>query len=158
MLVPAMVLATVSVWIEMLLVTKNAHVRKFLTKYEICGLIFSFVLSVAIGEPFGAQGVTALLGAMISTGVTAIIYKFHLLKQFDKYKDHEDEIKAKVRKVSNDLMRALQFWYKVIIFIPVTIPRWIKAKVKKIASGASAVKTKIQDFLGRAKRAIPHTR
>lgn len=126
MLIPALVLAVVSVWIEMMLVTKVDFIRRFVNKYEIVGLCFSFALSVAIGEPFGAQGVTALLGAVISTGATLVIYKCHMLSIVDKYRAHKNEIHQKIAIHTDRAVKTVQFIWRIITFPGYVIQQMIK--------------------------------
>lgn len=116
MLTMGLILAFMSVGLEMFFVCQYESLRNFMIHHEKFGLFFSFFLSFAIGEAFGAHGVIALFAGITSTVITIVIYNTGLLHYVDKYRDNKDEISAKFTSFVQVTKGAIIFWWKVFIF------------------------------------------
>lgn len=71
----AVALTVVSIVLELYLVYKYRLLLELFERNVWLGLAFSLVLSWALGDAFGAAGVTVLLAGVTSTVVTTTIYR-----------------------------------------------------------------------------------
>lgn len=75
-------MAIASTAVEMMIVYHSNWMYQTARKYFFFGLIFSIVISVALGYMFGMQGMIVGGAAVLSTMMSAIIYSLHLLELF----------------------------------------------------------------------------
>ena len=80
----ALTMTVCSIMLEVLAVTKFRLLLELLSKSTIAGLAFSILLSAALGELFGATGVTVLLAGIASSVVMAILYRSGMLVLIQK--------------------------------------------------------------------------
>lgn len=116
MLSMGLILAVMSVAVEMFFVIQYDGIRQFMLRHERFGLIFSFFLSFFIGEVFGAHGVIALFAGMTSTVITAVIYQSDALRLVDTWRMKRGEISANLKSSWNKFLNVMRFWWKVICF------------------------------------------
>ena len=108
------ILAVMSVAVEMFFVVQYEGVRNFLIHHEKFGIFFSFALSFFIGEAFGAHGVIALFAGMTSTVITVIIYNTGALHLVDAYRQNKSAYAAKWATFKDTARGTIVFWAKVI--------------------------------------------
>lgn len=138
MIVGAEITALFSIIIELTLVTKSTWIRHLFTHYELLGLAFSFVLSVAIGFPFGAHGTTAMIGAGISTAIMLLIYKFKLLKVYD----NKDVIRTKWIAAKSTFMIVWKF-----AMLPIRAIKWMHKQYQLTRDSYILMRSKIRKVL-----------
>lgn len=139
MLTMGLILAFMSVGLEMFVVTQYESLRSFMIKHEKFGLFFSFFLSFFIGECFGAHGVIALFAGITSTVMTIVIYKAHLLHFVDTYRENKEVISAKFTSFVQVTKGAIIFWWKIFT-APYKAYVAVKARCRKISNSVRAAK------------------
>lgn len=137
----AMVLATASFLVEMMIASKVPLMRQLAKNNLLVNLAISLGLSYIIGMMFGAIGLTAMTAAIISTLMSVPGYAF-LEWTYDSEKAHAEggnRIKHKKEQVQvtakkwtqtlSDFFKIIYGILKVITF-PIWIIRSISTKVK----------------------------
>lgn len=142
MLMMAFILAVISTIIEMFFVVQFEGLRNFMIKHQKFGLFFSLVLSIALGEIFGAHGLIALMGGLTSTIFTYAIYESHALSLVDTYRARKPEIQAKVKDVADTSLKTLVLIWKIIT-APVRFGKWCKRKYNVAATTTQNIKTRL---------------
>lgn len=140
MLTMGILLAVISVALEMFLVTKNPGIRHWMTTHDTVGMIMSFVLSVALGTIFGAEGLISLFGGIMSTVITTVIYKTHALDLVDNYQAHRTEIVSQARSVWDVTVKSVILIWKIFT-APVRFLIWCKVQVDKMIAGYHKVRS-----------------
>lgn len=116
------ILALASSAFEMAFAFKVPLWAKLAGRYPVLGLIASVSVSWFLGHIFGAAGLIALMGGLLSTLMTVPCY---ILVE----KWHSGEIQPKLEKFRSDWQSAMQLgkdlWHVVYILIRiVTAPIW----------------------------------
>lgn len=143
MLTMGLILSFMSVGLEMFFVCQYETLRLFMIHHEKFGLFFSFFLSFAIGEAFGAHGVIALFAGVTSTVITIVIYNTRLLHYVDTWRTHKDEISAKFTSFVQVTKGAIIFWWRIFTF-PFRLYAAAKRKLQALNSSLHSVKSRVK--------------
>lgn len=119
MLSMAIILALFSTALEMFFVIQYPWIRRFMVKHEKLGLFFSIFLSFTLGIMFGVVGLTAFFAAIVSTMISAVIYKSRVLELWDKHQETFALVRVKIRNTLNATWKVIKFAFRVLIF-PIT--------------------------------------
>lgn len=92
-----------------------------------CNLIFSTALSLQLGHWFGAVGLVAMMGGILSTGITAAYYT--QMETIDALWARREELFSRIQRV------ALVTWKSVVLVwsiftAPVRLAIWVTTKAK----------------------------
>lgn len=132
----AMTLAVISTAIEMFLAGRFKIIHRIFVKYTIVGLTFSFLLSYGIGVAFGAAGLIAMFGAIMSTVMSYICYEFDLVRFFAPAEIART--KAKINRVFTITANTIRFFW-LVITAPVRFGMWVAERAKRAKMKAQPV-------------------
>lgn len=143
----AMMLAVISTALEMYAVIQWEGFRRFMLAHEKMGLLWSLGMSYMIGVMFGAAGLIAMFGAILSTLLSLIIYRTNALSLVDKWRAGG---RQQVIQMLHTAWGTIKFWGRVIS-APYRACRWFVNKIGVATSEARSAWT-------RAKRAVHRVR
>lgn len=132
----AMTLAIISTAIEMFLAGRFKFIHHLFVKYTVIGLIFSFALSYGIGVAFGAAGLIAMFGAILSTVLSYICYEFDLVRFFTPAMI--TETKKKINHVVMITAKTIK-WMWLTVTAPVRFGLWVIERAKRAKMKAQPV-------------------
>lgn len=142
MLTMAFILALISTIIEMFFVVQYEFIRQFMLKHQKFGLIFSLVLSITLGEIFGAHGLISLMGGLGSTIMTFVIYESHALSLVDRYRADHEVIRGKVKDVLDTTLKTIVLIWKIVT-APVRFAKWTKRKYTHAVTSTQNLKARL---------------
>ena len=118
-------LGLLSVYLEVFIV-RHWRVFGFLRTHPKWGLVFSFFLSVGIGYPFDARGVTALFAAISSTAIMSFIYNTNALRLLDEWELRKSAIYTQAKQVLDVSVKTVVTLWKIVT-APVRFYLWVKS-------------------------------
>lgn len=124
LLTTALVLAAVSVLIELKIFYSTPWLKKLVGLSVIVGIAMSLALSWVLGLLFGASGLIVLLAGTISTAITEPI---HAWKR--KQSKRKDKVHSSIKEFA-DTWRPVGKLIKYA-FLLVTSPLWVPVKIRR---------------------------
>lgn len=134
MLTLMLILTAVSAVIELAIVSKVPVLGHLFDKLWLIGMFWSIGLSWFLGTIFGAAGLIALSAGLLSTCVTMVVYRFHLMEAAHSFKQNQ---LPKIVQVGRDVLRVMYITLRIITF-----PIWAtRAVIRAMAAAYQHVRT-----------------
>lgn len=118
-----LVFTLVCVGFEIMLVNKIPGLLPLLERFPLAALVFSLILSVALGALFGAAGLTVFVAGLVSTFLVQPYYRLKKRGVLDDVRAQVDGVKANLAskkdvyvRRTHQLIRGFVLVWKIITF------------------------------------------